>query len=291
MKHPVIPSQGRAHVTCRQGVGGLKPRPGYLPATGFASGAPLRASELLRKAAPARAERLRARFAEMDEIDVPGGAPAMERVLTVPVRAISAVLVEGHWMDHRDPAPMKAAVELFVGRPVHVMHDAHPLAVLGKVLDAEWDDTPMGRAQAPGVNVTVAVWTGMPALDGGAWGRGGDVARLERGIREGVLDRWSLGFCAEYEVSHDDMKDWGFDRFCCLLGTPGPDGEPYRFVVTAIPDVYELSLVDIGAVESARSLDEPETLRTKTPSATAGGTNTTSAPRFKPAAAPLKGAR
>jgi hypothetical protein len=82
----------------------------------------------------------------------------------------------------------------------------------------------------------------------------------------GNLSRWSLGFQADYVASHPDEMD-GWDEFSWwkLLGTPSrTDGELYRLICVEILDVFELSIVDVGAIESARTVTTEASLRAPT---------------------------
>lgn len=215
-------------------------RHGAMPAqTGLTTGAPVR----LRDLSSDRAGRLLARFAA--EKDAAVNAPVQaDHVVVVPVRLISATLVPGYWLDHSDPAHLKAAVGMFDGVPVYTMHWAWPDNWYGMVTEPEWDDAPLGADQVPGINGLVAIE--------------GDLSERHRIIARGVshrsLKRWSAGFLAEYHASHEDMSTWTCEDWWFRLGEVAPDGERYRFIVDRIIDVIEESLVDQGAIESAQTI-------------------------------------
>ena len=223
-------------------------RPRVLPATGLTSARPERLVKML--AGDVR-DRLVARYVEAKEAEV-NAATVAEDVIAVPVRIISATYVPGHCMDHRDPAHLKAAVSLMEGIPAYDMHWAWPEQWLGMVLEADWDATPMGAEKVPGISGIVAL---EPSLRSHS-----DRSRVIcRGVEARSLKRWSLGFLADFEPSHPEVMDkWSWDEYWLLLGTQAPDGTLFRFIVNAIPDVYEFSVVDVGAIESAITTDAPD---------------------------------
>ena len=165
--------------------------------------------------------------------------------LSVRLRAISAELVPGHWVDHRDPAHLEAAVPLFDRLPVMPMHDVDPRHWLGSTSKPEWDGTPLGPQEAPGINLVAT----LPAIASNE--------TVRAGIRDGSLRRWSAGFALDAELSHD-IED---SRLDALLGTEDESGELIRFVAREIVDVYEESLVDAGAIDSALTLDDRKTFQ------------------------------
>lgn len=193
---------------------------------------------------PAVVERVRAALRRAG-FEASTETPATSDAVSVRVRAISAVIVPGHWIDHRNQDVLRAAVPLLQGAPVYSMHWADPTRWLGHCTDPEWDETPMGRDQAPGINCTVVIDPSLSA----------DGARVAAGIAAQSLVRWSLGFDLEAEPSHPDES---IDEFWCRLGTFDESGAQRLWVATAIPDVLELSIVDAGAVESARTVDAPD---------------------------------
>lgn len=206
------------------------------------------ASRLVHMRGPKRDE-LIARYEDAKDAAVNAKATP-EKIVTVGVRCISCVYVPGHCMDHRDPRHMKAAVPLFDGVPIFPMHYAWPDNWLGHIVEPEWDETPMGADGAPGINALAVIEADINDRAGSR--------QIARGIETKSLKRWSAGFLADFEPSHPEMNEWGWEEFFLLLGDsatgkPGID-DLYRFVVNAIPDVYEESIVDVGAIESALTL-------------------------------------
>lgn len=169
-----------------------------------------------------------------------GVEPDPDHLVAAPIRAISAVMVQGHWVDHRDPQHLKDALPLFEGRPIFINHISEPHLAVGRILEPEWDDTRLPPDDAPGVNV-------MAVIDAQ---RSAEAFAVARGVADRSLNRWSLGFGLEAEPSHPDLSE---DDFWMGLGDE-VDGETVAWSVTAITDVYEESVVDAGAVASARTL-------------------------------------
>lgn len=188
---------------------------------------------------------MRPRFAA-----APERPPVADSIVEANVRAISADFVPGHCMDHSDPEHLKRAVKagLFENRPIYANHFTDPTRALGYISGGEWDETLLGANQKPGVNITATIDGDLSA----------DTRVVARGVSQGYLSRWSLGFQADYSASHPDIMDgWDCDGWWRLLGTTAPDGTLFRLVCSEIVDVFELSVVDVGAIESARTLDEP----------------------------------
>ena len=183
------------------------------------------------------------------------------------VRMISADVVPGYWVDYTNPAVLQDAVErkLFDRLPVFSMHDARAENWLGFVGDgAAWDQTLMGEQQVPGVTAEVAI---VPGASARAW-------TVAHGVMAGSLTRWSLGFMVEMEPSHPEMEE---QEFLGALGFEGPDGRPVLWNAQRLQYCKELSLVDDGAVESARTKDVPAM-----PTATRIAQSRFLAPRPKP---------
>lgn len=235
----------RASISFRQGPPELSGRKVTPQASGSLLSAPMRFRDFARTS-PQDAERVFASYAAAK--DAAQNAPAVaEDAVIAPARFISATIVPGYWMDHTDPEPLRRAVPLFESLQVQSMHCAMPELWLGCVTDAAWDDTPLGVEQVPGISGHFAIE-----------GKSERAQTVALGVMRRSLKRLSLGFCAEYEASHDEMNAWGCEDYFSRLGTPAPDGSLYRFVVTAVPDVYEVSLVDVGAIESALVTDAPD---------------------------------
>lgn len=182
-----------------------------------------------------------------DEVEEHQEAERPEGLVSVPVRAISADVVPGWWVDHRDEAHLQAAVPLFERVPHFPNHWGDPALWLGYATEPEWDDTKLGANKVPGINVVAN-------FDPEASEKAKAVAR---GVAAYSLTRFSAGFEVITEPSHPEMD---CDDFWWKLGSFDEDGKQYLWEAKEIPDVHELSPVDVGAIESARTL-EPEQLR------------------------------
>lgn len=247
------------HVTCKSGpvpelARYLSERGIPTPASGLTTGP----AQRLTKLKSARRDELVSRYEAAADLAM-NAAAEIDSVEVVPVRFISACLVVGHWMDHSSPQHLKDALPLFDALPIYTQHVAEPNLWIGSVVDAEWDDTKLGLERAPGIS-------GLVGIERGVSERARVVAA---GVKRRSIKRWSLGFLADYDVSHPaEMVEWDMADYWRKLGTVSPvDGEVYRFVVNSIPDVYEFSAVDVGAIDGARTTDAPNstTLTAKAP--------------------------
>ena len=95
------------------------------------------------------------RDALVEQLAADGIEATPDVLVTVPVRAISADLVPGHWVDHSDPDHLRAAVPLFSRVPVYPNHCAWPSNWLGYVLDPKWSDEPRGVNRVPHVHLRI----------------------------------------------------------------------------------------------------------------------------------------
>lgn len=249
----IIPGRQQRHITMRTGpVHGLadylRLQRGVLyRASGVPDGDPARLTKLVHP----RRDEMVARYEAAHELATNERAQ-IDGVITQAARFISAEYVPGHCMDHEDPVHMKASLEagLYESKPIHSMHDADPLKWCGAILESHWDDVPRGALKSPGVAGIVGIDNTLPHC-----------AAMARGVSFKSLTRLSLGFIADFHPSHPEMSGWEFLDFVEKLGTPAPDGTLFRFIVDGMPDVLELSFVDIGAVPSARTTDAPGVYR------------------------------
>lgn len=196
------------------------------------------------RALPSRVgEMLRASFAAAKDEAVNAPTDA-DKIVTAQVRLLSCELIAGYYIDHTDPAPLKRAVPQADRLPVYTMHWADPGRWCGMVTEPEWDPTPMGPQKAPGINGYVCIESDLPCAEA-----------LARGVLRRSTNDWSVGMVLDYHASHDEMAAMDPYKLCCVLGTTAPDGEIYRFIVDEIVRLYELSAVDMGACQSAVTID------------------------------------
>ncbi len=145
--------------------------------------------------------------------------------LYVPVRALSAVLIEDYWVDFSDAAVLEEAAPLLSGAPVFPNHDVDVLKWLG-VVKRSWYD---GGATPPGIDAVLALDKQMD--------------RVVRGVKLGALRSVSITAWFDWRPSHPDMHP---AEFFLRLGEE-VGGERVRMVVTRIRKFGEISLVWSGA--------------------------------------------
>jgi hypothetical protein len=159
-----------------------------------------------------------------------GVEPLQTEMLSVPVRAISASLIECYMIDMSKSNVLKRGLKFLKKAKVYTDHWVDTGTVVGKVSGAEWND-----GDVAGIDAELSVDTVIaPAL--------------ARKILAGFVDSVSIGFEFEWEQSHKDMP---FQTFIEMLGHD-VDGELVRIVVTKIIDIYEISFVWEGADPSAK---------------------------------------
>ena len=149
----------------------------------------------------------------------------------IPFRLLSAVLIEGHWIEIPKKV-LKAAVKKF-DMTLYMNHHDVVNEWLGKIEQPTWDNS-----EPPGVNGLVRV----NALRDEKLG--GDIIL---GLKSKALGHMSVGFWYLWHPSHmfEDMT-----QFFRLLGTEH-EGEIVRMILDEITDVGEGSIVSYGADRNA----------------------------------------
>ncbi|MCF6191872.1 MAG: hypothetical protein L3J76_01895 [Candidatus Hydrothermae bacterium] len=150
--------------------------------------------------------------------------------LYVPVRALSAVVIEDYWVDFSNPAVLEEAAPKLSGVPVFPNHDVDVLKWLGVVKRSWYDD----GATPPGIDAVLALDKQMD--------------RVVRGVKLGALQSVSITAWFDWQPSHPDMHP---AEFFLRLGEE-VDGERVRIVVTRIRRFGEISLVWSGADPHAK---------------------------------------
>jgi hypothetical protein len=165
-------------------------------------------------------------------------APREQDFLYLDVRALSAVLIQGYWLDHSDETVMKAAVPLLARMPVLLNHSGDVRQIVGVVAKTWWGEDE--GFDAPGIDATLRL----------------DSAVCPLGIIRGLLAdpplnlAVSVSWWGEVAQSHPDMSD---ADFWTNLGRE-VDGQVVRLIVTRIDEMPEISLVWAGADPQARPL-------------------------------------
>lgn len=171
-------------------------------------------------------------------------------------RALSAVLLQGIWLDFSKEGVLKAAVPLFQGQTVYTDHGrskmlwGRELSVndwVGVISQALWDEKGESVGGTPGVNVEMKIdWTMN--------------VKLARGLlmKPPAIHSTSCTILVNWDASHPELLEQR--RFFDLLGEE-VDGEIVRMVVVKVFEVWEQSLVFQGQDRGAKQLpgeDEEE---------------------------------
>ncbi len=172
----------------------------------------------------------------------PGAAGQSQREgehLIMTVRALSARLIKGWWLEFPADVLKEAAAKL-KRMPVMLNHAADVREVVGMVLESWWDDTQIQGA--PGINARLRLHRASvpPNL----------LRELEAAppFKPGV----SVSWFGDMEPSHPRLSAKDFER---RLGDV-VGGEVVRWIVTAIDELPEISLVWTGADPAARALSK-----------------------------------
>ncbi len=165
--------------------------------------------------------------------------PNEEDYVYLDVRALSAALVQGWWLDHSDQKVMKAAVPLLKRMPVLLNHSWDVKGIVGVVVDTWWgtDD----GFEAPGIDARLRLDSAVAPLN---------VIRALLADPPLALSV-SVSWWGEVRRSHPDLDK---DDFWDLLGEE-LNGEIVRWVVTRIDEMPEISLVWAGADPDAKVID------------------------------------
>jgi len=159
--------------------------------------------------------------------------------LTVPFRSLSAVLIEGWWLDLTDEAMLRAAVPLFDRVTIYGNHKPDVNAWLGVMMSPTW--SPASGSNPAGVNTLFKI-------------DAKENPRIAKGLtmEPPAINAASVEIRFAAQRSHSDMG-WEFYE---NLGRE-VDGEIVRYLVTKIFRIPEVSLVYSGADPNARQLSVP----------------------------------
>lgn len=165
--------------------------------------------------------------------------------LVIPARALSAGIIEEHWLDITESA-LKAALPLFNDVTIYANHRADVREWYGKARNARWDE---GNENMPaGVNFDSCFPTDSELLKDDPGYR-----KFIFGLRNRYLYAFSVTIFFKAERSHKDLDGY---KFYDMLGTE-VDGEVVRFVVNEITRCSEISVVWDGADPYAKALSAP----------------------------------
>ena len=177
----------------------------------------------------------------------PNPAFSEEEYISVPFRFLSATLIEGHELDISEKV-LKRAVKLWDKKPVQTDHEFAIAANIGITSNPVWD----AESDPPGINGWMHINKIRDAENGQA---------VSQGLKMGTIESTSVWFFFDWKSSHPDMDEWTFWE---MLGKE-VDDERVRIIVTKITDVWEQSLVMLGADPNAKRLSAPEPEETTKP--------------------------
>lgn len=178
-------------------------------------------------------------FQRVDEV-----MPKDGDYISVNFRALSKVIVPGHWIDWTKDNVLQDATPLFKGATVYANHDFFDInGWLGSVANAAWDETGAVAGGTPGVNCQYKIDALMNP-------------RIARGLLMSppAIHSTSMTVLFEFEYSHPEMAAENKWKFIDNLGE-NIDGEIVRFIVTKIVEIWEASLVFQGADRLAKQYD------------------------------------
>lgn len=183
----------------------------------------------------------------LDGMGVPEGMmPNPEDFLYVPFRLISATMVAaGSWRATYFPAKvLKKATNMLLKKGVFTDHDDRPKNWTGYVAKTQWQNETKQNGQTipGGINGLLAIDTTIE--------RNRDVAK---GIINGAVYSNSVGIFFSYKMSHDYDNVWEFRE---RVGTIHEDGRMVHLEVTDVIDIYETSLVNLGADPYAKRIGD-----------------------------------
>ena len=157
-------------------------------------------------------------------------------------RALSQVIIPGHWIDFSKPGVLEESVPLLQGQTVFKNHDYEDVEKwLGSVNQAVWDAKGEGAGDVPGINVELKIdWKVNPIIARGLL------------MTPPAIHSVSVTVQTEWEYSHPQMAAESKWKFYENLGEE-IDGEIVRFIVTKILGYWEISLVFQGADQLAKN--------------------------------------
>lgn len=182
-----------------------------------------------------------------DGMIIPEGLkPTQADFLYVPFRLLSATMVAaGSWRATMFPAKvLKKATDMLLGKGVYTDHDDRPKNWTGYVAKTKWQNQQIinGQTIPGGINGLLGIDTTLE--------RNRDIAK---GIVTGAVYSNSVGIMFDYKMSHQFEDEWEFRR---RVGTIAEDGRMIHLEVTNIIEIYETSLVSLGADPFAKRIGE-----------------------------------
>jgi hypothetical protein len=163
-----------------------------------------------------------------------------EEYISVPFRFLSATVIPGHELDISEKV-LEKAVKLWDKKPVQTDHTFAISANIGVTSKPVWD----GGGNPPGVNG----WMHINKIRDAAIGQA-----VSQGLKMGTVESTSVWFFFDWKPSHPDLDEYDF---WSMLGQE-VNGEMVRIIVTKITDVWEQSLVMLGADPNAKKLSATE---------------------------------
>jgi hypothetical protein len=167
--------------------------------------------------------------------------PKDEDYIFVNFRALSKVVVEGHWLDWTREGVLEEGVALLEGATVYANHVFWNIYNwLGSVSQTAWDSSGEKFGGVPGINATYKIDALVNPI-------------IARGLlmKPPAIHSTSLTVLFEFEFSHPDIATEDRWKFFRLLGEE-VDGHIVRLIVTKIHEIWEASLVYQGADRLAK---------------------------------------
>jgi len=159
-----------------------------------------------------------------------------DEFISVPFRFLSATIIEGHELEISEKV-LKKAVKLWDNKPVQVDHLFNIEDNIGITSNPIWD----GESEPPGVNGWLHINKIRDAEKGQA---------VSQGLKMGTVESTSVWFWFDWEPSHPDLDEAVFWE---MLGQE-VNSRRVTIVLTKITDVWEQSLVLLGADVNAKKL-------------------------------------
>lgn len=165
--------------------------------------------------------------------------------ISVDFRALSKVIVPGHWLDWTRDGVLEESVQMLLGATVYANHNFYDInGWLGSVSAVEWDADGKAANGVPGINARYKIDALMNP-------------RIARGLmmQPPAIHSTSMTVLFEFEYSHPDMAADDRWKFFRNLGEE-IDGEIVRLIVTRVLEYWEASLVFQGADRLAKQITE-----------------------------------
>lgn len=173
--------------------------------------------------------------------------PREEDYIFVNFRALSKVLVAGHWLDWTRDGVLEEGVSMLEGATVYPNHHFWNIYNwLGSVSQTSWDESGAKFGGVPGINATYKIDALVSPI-------------IARGLlmKPPAIHSTSLTVLFEFEFSHPDIATEDRWKFFRLLGEE-VDGHIVRLVVTKLHEIWEASLVYQGADRIAKQAKDDD---------------------------------